>query len=58
MNTATTVSLPHIIFGATAGLVVTIMVTVAWPRQKLRFLRPLAAAGLGLATAYALMRLL
>lgn len=50
-------SLTGMIVGALAGLVVTAVATMVWPKDKLRWLRPLAAPGLGLLVAYMLMRL-
>lgn len=44
------------IVGALAGLVITVIVTMLWPRTKLRWLRPLAAPGLGLLVAYLIMQ--
>lgn len=44
-----------IIIGALAGGVLTAMITVMWPKGKLRWLRPFAAAGIGLAAAYFIM---
>lgn len=50
-------SLTGILVGALAGLVVTAVVTMIWPKEKLRWLRPLVAPGLGVLVAYMLMRL-
>lgn len=50
-------SLTGIILGSIAGLVVTTVVTMIWPKNSLRLLRPLAAAVLGVAAAYLIMRL-
>lgn len=44
-----------IIAGALGGLLVTVLVTMLWPKKTLRFLRPIAAAGLGVGAAYLLM---
>lgn len=44
------------IFGAVTGLIVTVAVTLMWPRDKMRWLRPLAAPVIGILIAYALMR--
>lgn len=49
-------SITGIIVGALAGLVVTAIVTMVWPKAKLRWLRPLAAPLLGVIVAYVLMR--
>ena len=44
-----------IIIGVLAGGVLTAMITVMWPKGTLRWLRPFAAAGIGLAAAYFIM---
>jgi len=46
-----------LILGALAGLLVTIIVTLAWPKNKARLARPLVAPLLGVLVAYMLMRL-
>jgi hypothetical protein len=51
-------TLTGIIAGALAGLMVTVIVTMVWPHGKLRWARPLAAAGLGFGVALLLMRLI
>jgi hypothetical protein len=43
--------------GALAGLLVTVVVTLVWPKNKLRWLRPLLSAGLGFAVAYLIMQM-
>ena len=51
-------SVMGIIVGAIVGLVVTVGVTLLWPKGFARFLRPIAAAGLGVGVAYVLMRVI
>ncbi|HWI61888.1 MAG TPA: hypothetical protein VNT75_08630 [Symbiobacteriaceae bacterium] len=51
-------SLVGIIVGALAGLVVTVAVTMLWPRGVARWARSLVAAGLGVGVAYVLMLLI
>jgi hypothetical protein len=38
--------------GALAGLGVTVLVTLLWPKDRFRLLRPLVAAGLGIGVTY------
>lgn len=47
-----------IIVGASVGLLVTIGVTLLWPKNRVRFLRALTAAAVGFGVAYLLMRLI
>lgn len=49
-------SLVGIIAGALAGLVVTVIVTMLWPKGVARWARSFMAAGLGVGVAYLLMR--
>ncbi len=45
-----------IIVGLLAGLVVTAVATMVWPKGKLRWLRPMVTPILGVLVAYVLMR--
>lgn len=40
-----------LIFGLVAGLLVTVVMTMMWPRDKARFLRPLITPIVGVAVA-------
>lgn len=40
-----------LIFGLIAGLLVTVVMTMMWPRDKARFLRPLVTPIVGVAVA-------
>lgn len=48
-------NLTALLTGALAGLLVTVVVTLVWPNGKLRWARPLVAAGLGFGAAYLIM---
>lgn len=41
-----------LVVGILAGFLVTVIVTLLWPKGGARWLRPLAAAGLGILVAY------
>jgi hypothetical protein len=41
--------------GALAGLLFTVLITYLWPHNKLRWLRPLASAGVGALVAWGLI---
>ncbi len=49
------ISVTSMIIGALAGLVVTTAITLVWPKDRLRWARPLVSAGLGVAVAYLVM---
>jgi multisubunit Na+/H+ antiporter MnhB subunit len=50
------IGLTGLIVGALAGLLVTMLLTVLWPKGKLRLLRPVVSAGLGALVAYLIIR--
>lgn len=52
-----TYSITGLLIGFLAGAVVTAVVAFVWPRDKLRWARPLVAAGFGAGVAFMLMRL-
>jgi hypothetical protein len=47
--------LTGIIVGVLAGLLFTVLITYLWPRNTLRWLRPIASAGVGFLIAWGLM---
>jgi len=53
-----TITIPGLMLGILAGLVVTALIAYLWPRGKFRLIRPLASAGLGLGAAYLIMTLI
>ncbi|HEY3366885.1 MAG TPA: hypothetical protein VGK74_17680 [Symbiobacteriaceae bacterium] len=52
------ISLRAIIIGAVVGLLVTVGVTMLWPRKRLAILRGFVAPVIGVGVAYLLMRVL
>jgi len=53
-----TITIPGLVVGTLAGLGVTALIAYLWPNGKLRFLRPLVSAGLGVGVAFLVMILI
>ncbi len=53
-----TITIPGLLLGILVGLAVTALAAYLWPPGKLRLLRPLVSAGIGVGVAYLVMTLI